>query len=226
MAQGAITSQKVATPTLEQFKAVKHSTVIVGTSVIQVPAASTDGRKGLILQNKHDSNTIYIGGGIPDIIIASQKANWYGNLYSSNQWVKAAASDNEWYFATSTNTTTGISQPRYVFYKAHGGSETLATIGTVGSLAAQHGIGWGTETNISGNTLYIRTDGATPAENPKDDYEYILSYTFQLTADDTTVTGGMEIRPLGDLPITLDGSGKLFAIASGATTALGILEVF
>ena len=229
MARGANkVARSEAIPTLEHFRAIRHDVVTVGASVVEIPR--TDGAKGMYIQNGHASQTLYLGGGIPQYVwgYAPMKDMIVDDQRKDLQWFVSAGGTNEWYLAQTDGTDPGLTETTYLYYKAPGGSETLATNGTVGSLAAQHNWDWGDGDTLGFNTIYIRTDGAVmPDNSPKDDYEYILSYTFTLTADDTADTGGYELPNTGDfISFTLDGAGKVFAIASGAGTPAKIIEVF
>jgi len=224
--EGAVLSGKLAIPTYEQFIGAKHSNTIVGTSVTQVPAANLSNRKAILIQNKHAGNVVYLGGGIPYVFIGKhQDAANDEHDKRIYQWFHSASGTHEWFLADSAKTApSGLSQVTYLYYATIGGSETLATAGTVGSLAAEHRWGWGTTAEVSGNTIFIRTNGASPANSPKFRYETILGYYFSLTADDTSLTGGIELAAGNAISATLDGSVRIFAIASGATTAVGTWE--
>ena len=63
--KAARTKDTTATLVHEGYKAGRHGCTIVGTSVTQVPATNLSYRKGIILQNKHASNVVYVGMGIP-----------------------------------------------------------------------------------------------------------------------------------------------------------------
>ena len=214
------------TPTLELFRGMKHSNIEVGTSVEQIPNTNLSFRKGLIIQNKHASAVVYVGGGIPYYIEGTSKEVYTDADHDKRalQWFKSTTvgSTNEWWLGTSAKANPGLTQVTYLYYATtFNGSETLATGGTVGTLGAQHTWGWGTSADVTGNTLFIRTGG----NNPGIDYALMLGYYFVLTADDTAATGGIELTAGNSLSLTADGSVRIFAIASGATTPVGILEV-
>ena len=62
MANDAKTVQKLAMPTLEQFKSVTNSVVQVGTTATAIPAANMAYRKGLFIFNAEATGTyLYIG---------------------------------------------------------------------------------------------------------------------------------------------------------------------
>ena len=226
--KAAQTTQKTAIPTYEGSKGIKHGCTIVGASVTQIPAVNLSYRKYVTFQNKHASNVVYIGGGIPYLIEGSGSA---GGKYTDPDhdkrnltWHRAAGGTNEWYLATSAKADPSLSTITYLYYQAVGGSETLGTSGTVGSLSSQHNWGFGGTAEFGFDTLVIKTAGALPANNPSDDYNLILAYTFALTADDTAATGGIELGPRDTATFRTDGTVKIFAIASAATTAVGHIE--
>jgi hypothetical protein len=127
-------------------------------------------------------------------------------------WNKSAGGTNEYYLATGPgDANPSLTQVTYLYYrlKSVNETETLATEWA-----------WGTAAEITGNTLYMRTGG----NNPNDDYDLIHAYYFTLTADDVAATGGYELGPSDAVYMSIDGSGRIFAIASGATTAVGTIE--
>jgi len=224
----ALTSQKLAIPTLEQFKGIKHGNTVVGTSAIQVPATNLNYRKGIILQNKHATNVVYIGGGIPYMIEGHRGR---GTAYTDDDhdkralvWRLSTGGTNEWYLVTAADGDPGLSEITYFYYTIDG-TETLGTAGTVGSLGAQHNWDWVDGDTLGFSTLYVRSDGAVAANSPSKIYDDLFAYYFVLTADDVAATGGVELGPRDSVHVTADGSVKIFAIASGATTAVGHLEV-
>lgn len=228
--QPAQTSVKLATPTLEQFRGGKHYNTVVGTTVTQVPATNLNYRKGVIIQNKHATNVVYIGMGIPYLIEGRSHA---GEVYSDADhdkrnlvWRVSGFGTNEWYLTTKDGDDPELSEITYLYYRVDG-AEILATAGAAGSLGAQHVWDWGSnETPALGfDTLYIQSNGKAEANDPTKIYSLLLGYSFVLTADDTSETGGMEIGPRDTMEVTFDGSVKIFAIASGSDTPVGTLEV-
>lgn len=226
--EGAILSGREAIPTLEQFRGAKHLTTIVGAAVTQIPASNLANRKAILIQNKHASNVVYLGGGIPDVIIGRYQQDV---IHPSNdkrglQWFLSSTggSANEWFLADTDKVNPSLTDTTYLYYATVDGSETLATEGSVGTLNAEHKWGWGTSADISGDTLFIRTNGSLPENSPKVRYQLIHSYNFTLTADDVTLTGGIELSAGQAISMTLDGRVRVYAIASGATTAVGTLE--
>ena len=221
-----------ATPTLEYFGGFKHNTIIIGASVLEL--TRTDGSKGMSIQNGHASQVLYIVGGIPQLIQGYRK-DMIVDSQRSGQWFLSSNGINEWYYALTSPTVgngadPGLTECTYLYYKERDGDETLGTAGTVGALGSEHNWAWGNGTEwgtaLGFNTIYMKTDGTGPSNSPAKKYEYILSYTFTLTADDTATTGGFEIAVGASYDVTLDGAGKVFAIASGATTPAKIIEVF
>jgi len=100
-----------------------------------------------------------------------------------------------------------------------GGAETLRTSGTVSSLAAEHGWGWGNGDTLGYSTLYVRTGGSTPDYNPALKYEYFMSYT----TIPTTSTGYLLEKQL-TYYVELDGSVRIHAIASAGTINVLTIE--
>ena len=225
--RGAVLTNSVSTPVLEVFRGIKHGCTAVGTSVLQVPATNLSGRKGIILQNKHATATVYVGGGIPYLIEGSSSETYTDPDHDQRKlkWILSANGTNEWYLATSTGGTPSLTQVRYLFYATVGGAETLGTNGTVSSLAAEHGWGWGDGDTLGWSTVYMRTNGSTGTGNPEKRYDVVHGYYFVLTADDTANTGGIEIGPLDTVNVTCDGSVRIFCIASAAAVPVGFLEV-
>ena len=227
--RAAQTKGKIAIPTIELFQGVKHGCTIVGTSVLPVPATNLVGRKGIIIQNKHATNVVYVGGGIPYLIEARSHA---GEVYSDAAhdkrnlvWRLSGNGTNEWYLTTSTDSDPGLTEITYMVYKTNTGSETLATAGTVGSLGSQHNWDWGNNDTLGYNTLYVRSSGTTEQTEPGRDYALMQAYYFVLTADDTAATGGIELGSRDSIHLTADSTVQIWCIASGATTAIGTLEV-
>lgn len=225
---GAITAGKGAIPIYEQFRGIKHTCVDVDAAVEQIPNTNLSYRKAILIQNKHASQVLYIGGGIPYIIKGDHVDIHPDHDKRGLQWFKSSTggSTNEWFLADTDKANPSLTQATYLYYATVGGSETLATLGTVGTLAAEHTWGWGTSADISGNTIFIRTNGSTAANSPKVRYESIHAYYFTLTADDTAATGGIEIAAGNAIGMTVDGSVRIFGIGSGADTRTGILEYY
>lgn len=221
--KGARSDKKIATPVYEQFIGIKHNCIDVDQAVEQIPNTNLSYRKGIIVQNGGSSGILHIGGGIPYLIKGK-----YGDTYTDDEhdqrklvWNKSSSGTNEWYLASGPgDQNPGLTQVTYLYYATVGGTETLATSGTVGSLAAQHRWGWGTSADVTGNTLFIRTGG----NNPAVDYELLHAYYFTLTADDTAATGGYELGPGDAVNLPLDGSVRLFAIGSADNIPAKTLE--
>ena len=212
--------------TLENFKGIKHDCTSVGTSVGQIPATNLSGRKGILIQNKDTAANVFIGGGVPYIIKGQYSGTHFDKDHDKRnlQWNKSAGGTNEYYLATGPgDANPSITQVRYLYYrlKSVNETETLATVnGAVGSIVAQHNWNWGTAAEITGSTLYMRTGG----NNPDVDYDVIIAYYFVLTADGVTSTGGYELGPKDAVFMTVDGSTRIFAIASDTTTPTSTIE--
>lgn len=238
--QGAMVSlAHTAIPILETFKRGYHQTVSVGTSAIAIPATNFSYRKAIFVQNNHATQGLYLGMCDPQFIMGSVSGAFNNikktglaedirSLYTfyNVKWLPSGGGTNEWYAVASTGSgTPSITQPTIIYYStANGGTETLGTSGTVGALAAQHNWGWGDGDTLGYNTLYIRTDGAADANSPALKYDFLMLYPLSLTAD-TASTGGLQVDAGSTMWLTLDGTTRLFGIASGASTPVAVLEV-
>ena len=230
-----------STPIIERFTNIQHTTVIVGTSPMAIPAINMSYRQGMFVQNNHASNGLYVGGCVPAFICGTTR-NVFNRIKASGlsepirdiytfynvKWVLSTnvGATNEWYAVASTGSgTPSITQPTIIYYATvGGGAETLGTSGTVGTLGAQHTWGWGDGDTLGYSTLYVRTAGATDAYNPALVYDFLMLYPLSLTADTTAVTGGLKIAAGSNQWLTLDGTCRLFGIASGASTPVAVFE--
>ena len=61
MSYKAKTSAKLPIPTLEQFGSFTLTTTDVDTTAEKVPATALNYRRGILIQNNHGTNTVYIG---------------------------------------------------------------------------------------------------------------------------------------------------------------------
>jgi len=216
-------SCREAMPVLEVYRGIKHTTTTVGTSAIALPATNLTNRKALFIQNLHASQNVFLGGAIPELIGAKVKDNPVeGATIKPGRWFQSAAGTNEWFFATSAKADPGLTQPTALYTAANAGAETLRTAGTVSSLAAQHGWGWGDGDTLGFSTLYIRTDGTTQETSPGSEYEAVISY---FGMPDSSSTYGIRLGPYDGIVLSLDGSCRIFAIASGITTPVLTLEM-
>lgn len=236
---GLISGNHSAVPVIETFKRGQSTTVAVGTSVIAIPATNMSYRKGMFVQNNHASNGLFLGVCDPQFILgsvlsfnrlkASGLAEDIRSLYTfyDVKWKKSSPANNEWYAVASTGSgTPSITQPTVVYFATvGGGAETLATIGTVGALAATNGVGWGDGDTLGYSTLYVRTAGTTDAYNPALVYDFLMLYPLSLTADTTTGSGGLQLDAGSTMWLTVDGACRWFGIASGASTPVAVLEV-
>lgn len=239
---GLISGNHSAIPVVETFKRGQHTTVVAGVAVLAIPETNMSYRKGLFVQNNHASNGLYLGMCDPQFIIGNQpsflklKASGLAedirSLYTfyDVKWKVSVGGTNEWYAVHSSGAgTPSITQPTILYYVTANtqavGSETLGTNGTVGALAAQHGWGWGDGDTLGYSTLYIRTNGTAAANSPMVMYDYFMFYPLSLTADTATSTGGLQVDAGSTMWLTLDGTTRLFGIASGATTPVAVLEV-
>jgi hypothetical protein len=219
----AVLSGRAATPTLEVFRGLKHSVTSVGISASAVPATNLSNRKALLVQNMHATASVYLGGNVPEVLGVKPKADFpEGATLKSGVWFPSAGGTNEWFFATSARGTAGLTQPACLYYATVGGAETLATAGTVGSIAAQHGWAWGDGDTLGFNTVYIRSNGTAAANSPLSLYESIVTY---FGMPDTSSTYGVFLGPYDAVSLTLCGSARLFAISDTASTPVVTLEL-
>ena len=221
--EGARLVGGLATPTIEIFRGVKHNTTTVGTSATAIPATNLSGRKAIGIQNLHDTNLVYIGGAVPEIIIIPKMAveSKPEGEVKSGVWFKSATG-NEWYYASSSGATTGMTQPKSLYSAVIGSAEAVRTEGTVGSLAGEHGWGWGDGDTLGFSTLYVRTGGATYAHKPDAVYSSMISY---FAMPDSSSTYGWCLGDHDGITLNLDGSVRLFAISSGAGSPVVTLEL-
>ena len=222
--RGAKLNTTSSIPTLELFKGIQHRTVSVGTSVTALPPM--DYRKGLYIQNKSSTATVYIGGGLPEIYVG-RPSEMYGKKHENSlQWKLSGAGTNEWYAVTTANGDPGLTETTYMYFTAVSGTEALGTMGTVSSLAAEGGWDWGNGDTLGFNTLYVRTNGTGVANSPDKRFESLYGYTFTLGATaDATTTGGFLLGPKDVMSFTADGTVRVFAISDTVTTGVCMLEV-
>ena len=213
-------------PVLEVFRGIYHATTAVGTTALAIPATNLSGRKAIIIQNLDTAKSVYVGGCIPEVIGLKLKSQYpYNAALKSGVWFPSAVANNEWFFATSSKGDPGLTTPTRLYTAAVGGAETLRTNGTVYALAAEHGWGWGGTAGADAlgfNTLYIKTDGAAATNSPTYKYESVISY---FNMPDTSSTYGYLLGPLDAFSMTVDGSVRIFAIASSASANVLTLEI-
>ena len=222
--RGAKLKDTVGIPTLELFKGLQHRTVSVGTAVTALPPM--DYRKGVYIQNKSSTATVYIGGGLPEIYIG-RPSEMYGKKHEGTlQWKLSGGGTNEWYCVTKANGNPGLTETKYLYFTAVSGTEALGTMGTVASLAGEGQWDWGDGDTLNYNTLYVRTNGTGVANSPDKRFESLYGYTFTLGATaDATTTGGLLLGPRDTMCLTADGTVRVFAISDTATTGVCMLEV-
>lgn len=225
--EGPVLAQREAVPVLEQSKGYVCTVTSVGTSATAIPATNLSRRRGLIVQNLHASQDLYVGGNtIPELVVGNvhrmKEKGREVTLINNVEWKLSAGGTNEWYAVARGDTTPGFTQPVLFYYSTvGGGAETSGTIGTVGAIAAQHGLGWGDGDTLGFNTIYVRTDGATPANSPALKYDYILSYVL---LPDSSTNYGVKLGPLDGVTLNMDGSVRVLAIGSGAATTALTME--
>jgi hypothetical protein len=231
---GARLGTDLAIPTLEVFKGLVHTMTAVANTggAILIPASPLANRKGLIIQNVDSSKVVYIGGCVPQ---AMTSPTGIGSLrYPINReakeqkikWLLSSGGTNEWYAVDQDlgdpGLTAAVSGASCLYSATIGNAETKRTNGTVGALASANDWGWGNGDTLGYDTLYIRTAGSTIAYSPDRVYEMILLYS-QLP--DTSSTYGYRLGPYDAIWLTLDGSAKVFAVASADSANLITLEV-
>ena len=222
--RGAKLRDTVGIPTLELFKGIQHRTVSVGTSVTALPPMNY--RKGLYIQNKSSTASVYLGGGLPEIYIGRPSEMFGKKHENALQWKLSGGGTNEWYCVTKADGDPGLTETTYLYYTVVSGTEGLGTMGTVASLAGEGQWDWGDGDTLGFNTLYVRTNGTGVANAPNIRFESLYGYTFTLGATvDATTTGGFLLGPRDTMSFTADGTVRIFAIASAATTGVCMLEV-
>jgi hypothetical protein len=220
---GAVTAQKLSVPTTGLYRAGRTTTTSLA-ALAALPLTNLTGRKGITFQNQDTTNAVYLWWDLPEYIRTSkmyvQPMDTIANQTYKTIW-KKSATGNEWYAALeSTGGTASITQPLVAYYAtAGGGAETLATLGTVGTLAAEHGIGYGDGDTLGYNTIYIRTDGTAAANSPSVKYDYILTYT-----SIPTTSAGYKLSAGASYFIELDGAVRTFAIPSTGTIVVETVE--
>lgn len=231
-----VRAAKEAIPTIDLFMGGKTSLTAVGASATALPATNLTGRKAILIQNLHTTQDVYLDITMPEMIVdESAHDRWrqvfLGAKFNTKynvRWKLSGSGTNEWYAVSSAGSgTPSITQPKVLYYSTiGGGTETLATEGTAGSIAAEHGWAWGNSDTLGYNTVYVRTGGSTLAYYPGIKYDYFLTYT---QVPDTSANYGYLLYRAGSaqpaaLYMDLDGSVRIFAIASGATTNVKTIE--
>jgi hypothetical protein len=232
-----------AIPIVENFRRAKHATYSVGTSVVALPTTNMSYRRGLFVQNNHASNGLYVGSCDPEFILGkypdkfnsvkmSGLAEPITSIYTFHRpiWVQSTGAAHEWFASGDPTglTTAGLTEPTQLYYSLVGGQGAEVDAGakeTVGSLSANHKWGFGANAAdpCSGvyTTLYVHNTVGSPATQ----YDYWMLYVLALTADTTTTTGGLQVDAGSTMWLTLDGTCRLFGIASGASTPVAVMEV-
>ncbi len=217
----AILREKESTPVVEIFRGGVSTLTSVGTTAIEVPATPLSYRKSIAVQNIDSAKNVFVGMSVPEIVIG--KPQMIDGTMKPVDWIKAAAGTYEWYAVSTSGGNPGLTQPVRLYYATiGGGAETLGTSGSAGTLSAQHKWAWAAEPAAAFSTIYIRTDGGTIAENPKLKYDLILTYP---TVPDNSSSYGWMLRPYEGISFNLDGSAKVFAIASSASASVITLEL-
>ncbi len=224
MGRNHANATKEAIKTWAGYVGLKQSLTAVGTTAIPIPAANLDQRKGVLVQNLDAAKIVYVGGSVPEII-AGTPSDAYGKSFVGLQWkYRPASGTNEWYCVSSTGGDPGLTSPAQLYYQAWTGTkgtETVATKGTIATIAAEHGWSWGADPTSTFNTIYIRTDGALAANSPANKYRVILTYA---TVPDYSAGYGYRLGAYGSVYMDLCGSVRLFAIADSASANVLTIE--
>lgn len=210
-------SRKLASPTLEVFRGGLHTTTSVSTTAVAIPTTNLSNRKAIVVQNIHASNTVYLGMCIPDIL-------WGAKAYDPTmddvtiktglRWNASGSGSNEYYLTTTAGADPSLTEPLVIYgVLAASGAETLLTPATLGSLG-DHEWDWGGNTGgdaLGFNTVYFADSTGSPEDLP---YIVLISYT---RVPATSGNYGIKLGPNDSLTVSLDGSARLFAIASSST---------
>jgi len=214
-----------ANPVYEELKGCVHTTVSVGTTAVQVPTTNLSYRKEITIQNIHASNIVYVGSSIPDIITSNdfthvRKAGYdhMGASIKELKWNLSAGGTTEYYATTTAGGDPGLTEPLRMYgITASGGAEAILTNGTVASLNNLEW-DWGDGDTLGYNTIYLRHNSGNPSSLG---YIVLLSYT---KMPDSSSTYGVKLGPNDSYSGTYGATARLFAIASGASTNVVVLE--
>lgn len=213
-------SNELAVPTLELFRGLHHAITSVGTTAIPVPATNLSYRKAIIIQNLDSAKTVYIGGAIPDIFEAPVG---FGSMIEGTRhqlkWRLSGSGSNEYYAVSLSGGDPSLTEPVRIYaVTAAGGSESLMTNATAGSLS-DHEWDWGNTDTLGFNTVYFADSTGNPA-----DLSYITLIGYSRVPD-TSTNYGYKLGPNDGISMTLDGSVRVFAIASSASANVATLEL-
>jgi len=139
------------------------------------------------------------------------------------RWHASGSGTNEWYATTPAGGDPSLSEPLIMYgITSAGGSEAALTNGTAGILN-DHEWDWGNTDTLGFNTVYFADASGSPDNI---DHLVLLSYSRMPTATGSgTTTDGFRIGAGSVVGFSIDGSVRLFAIASGANTYVSILEL-
>ena len=189
----------------------------VATSVEELPnSGPLAGRKAILIQNQHGSNSVYISATKPVSLKATGTYEWILSGSGTNEWyvrLKAGGGDpgltetKDLYTATS-----GIFQND----ELSGATETAASNGTVGSLTLGQW-DWGDNDSLGYSTVYVRTDGTVPHTYFKVIYSYYRRPALAGALVGFRLSGGESVL------LHLSGNTRIFAIAS-ASALVSTLE--
>jgi len=221
----ALMQGELAIPVLERFDVVKTSAVSVGTSAVALPTNNLANRKYILVQNLHASNILYVGGSVPDVIEGSfqytKKTRLTGDyIFPSRdlEWHVSASGTAEYYVTAKGGGDPSLTEPVVMYaVLSSGGSESLLTNGTMGSLS-DHNWDWGDNDSLLFNTIYFR-DGTG---NPMANRAWFVLYGYPTVPSSSTA---IKLGPLDSLGLSLSGSCRLFGVASGSSTTTAVMEL-
>jgi len=213
-------SKELAVPTLELFKGLYHSITSVGTTAIPVPATNLSYRKAVVVQNLDSAKTVYIGGSIPDIFEAPIGfVSMIEGTRHQLKWRLSGSGSNEYYAVSSSGGDPSLTEPIRIYaVTAAGGSESLMTNAAAGSLS-DHEWDWGNTDTLGFNTVYFADSTGSP-----EDLAYVTLIGYSRVPDSST-NYGHRLGPSDAISLTLDGSVRVFAIASAASANVSTLEL-
>ena len=209
-------SKELAVPTLELFRGLHHAITSVGTTAIPVPATNLSYRKAIIIQNLDSAKTVYIGGSIPDIFEAPVG---FGSMIEGTRhqikWHESGTKAGEYY---ATYDASRVEPVQLWGVTSAGGTEGKLDSGTVGSLGDHEWV-WDNNDSLSGDTLYFADSTGSPGDLA---YVTLIGYS---RVPDTSTNYGHKLGPSDAISLTLDGSVRVFAIASSASANVSTVEL-
>jgi len=223
-------SSKAVEAILEQYRGGKHTYVSdLGTTAKALPTTNLSGRKGIIIQNLHATQHVYLGTCIPDILTGQLTHPIWWDIQTMDgtrkvlKWTASGSGTNEYYATTIGGGDPGLTEPLVIYGQlsdASPGSETLLTNGTLGSLN-DHEWDWGDNDSLGFSTVYFADATGDPDTESwfcLQSYTWIPTtsvYGFKLIGSSTVDTA---------IVINMDGSVRIFGCGSGSNTTVSIWE--